>query len=97
MSRHRLMGNLLTVFAAGSETTGTTITIGIWQLLHNHRELLPDLIKEVQAIPSLETTATYDELLEGLPQLRAFFYEINRLHGTTPGLFLETSEPVKVA
>mmetsp|Transcript_2397 Transcript_2397/g.3132 ORF Transcript_2397/g.3132 Transcript_2397/m.3132 type:complete len:555 (+) Transcript_2397:56-1720(+) len=97
MSRHRLMGNLLTVFAAGSETTGNTIMIGIWQLIHNHRELLPDLIKEVQAIPSLETTATYDELLEGLPQLRAFFYEINRLHGTTPGLFLETSEPVKVA
>eukprot|EP00957_Ditylum_brightwellii_P081771 6221477-Ditylum_brightwellii.AAC.1 len=77
MSQDWLMGNILTMFTAGSKTTGNTVIVGMWQLLHNHQELLPDLIKEVQAIPNLETTATYDDLLERLPQLQAFFYEIN--------------------
>lgn len=94
LSHERIMGNLLTMFAAGSETTGNTVMICLWELLQaDQKNNLQELVEEVQTFSNLEE-ASFDELFKGLPKVRAFFYEINRLKGTVPGLYLENPEPV---
>ena len=40
MSHERIMGNLLTMFAAGSETTGNTTMICLWKMVQeNEKEI----------------------------------------------------------
>jgi len=88
---------LMTMFAAGSETTGNTTMICLWELLQDqNQDLLQELTDEVLAFPNLETSAM-DELMDGLPQVRALFYEINRLKGTAPALILQAGQDVTIA
>jgi cytochrome P450 len=95
-TQDRIMGNLFTMFAAGTDTTGNTIMICLWELLQEEqKDYYEEVVQEALALPDLET-ATLDDLMENLPRIRAFFYEINRLKGTAPMSFLQTAEAVQV-
>lgn len=92
MSREQLR-----MFAAGSETTGNTSAICLLELLQPEKaDLLEDLVKEVLTLPTDVEKASYEDLLEGLPMMRSFFYEVNRLKGTAPANFYEAEEPIQI-
>ena len=70
--------------------------ICLWELLQDEqKEYLQEMVDEIQSLTNLEE-ASFDELMQGLPKVRAFFYEINRLKGTGPTLYLEPAETVNI-
>ena len=96
-SQERIMGNLITMFAAGSDTTGNTIMICLWEMLQeNQKEYYEELVEEVHALPTNMEEVSYDDLMKSLPKMRAFVAEINRLKGTAPVVFMETAQTVEI-
>ena len=94
MSQQRVMGNLLTMFAAGSETTANVTMVCFWELLQEeNRPYLEEVLVELQQLEkdcgALESNAlTAKTFLQSVPKLRALFYEVVRFRGTAPALFL---------
>lgn len=97
-SDKELVGNLLTMFAAGTDTTSNTISTAVWHLA-NDLELQDDLYQEVvdylQESNKLPGDLTLEECLDCFPRLRSFLFEILRLKGPTPNNFLEPAEKME--
>lgn len=104
MSETQIMGNLMTMFIAGSETTGSTITTCLWKLLaHNGKNgagVFRELVHEARQLPGLldsANTINVEQVRNALPKTRAFFYEINRFYGAGPSLILRAAKKINVA
>ena len=103
MSKERLVGNLMTMFAAGSETTGNTVMICLLELLKEDmdvdmisykNEIIDELLHFEEAtggIPLDSPELTLDIFAKSIPKLRAYFYEIVRYTGTAPQIFLSVA------
>eukprot|EP00978_Attheya_sp_CCMP212_P017640 scaffold47215_cov51-Attheya_sp.AAC.6 len=83
MSHDRLVGNLFTLFAAGSETTHVTICSCLWEIATDTTGLQDELASEAQRMKNMEK-ASVEELLNGFPRIRSLMYEILRLKGPVP-------------
>mmetsp|Transcript_22471 Transcript_22471/g.31684 ORF Transcript_22471/g.31684 Transcript_22471/m.31684 type:complete len:244 (+) Transcript_22471:177-908(+) len=89
MTNDRLVGNLLTMFIAGTETTSITITSCLWELVHDP-SLMKELTVEAQSMTNFDT-ASIEEIFQSLPKLRSLFYEVVRLRGPSSIIALENT------
>ena len=92
----RLIGNLLTFFIAGSETTFNTIGSALYQLCIDKTGLQEELAAEALAMKGLKTDADMDALNAGLPKLRSFMYEVLRLKGPAGVFGMQNHEPLEM-
>ena len=95
MSHKRLTGNLMTMFAAGSETTHVTMCSALHTIAIDETGLQEELAAEALALGDLEA-AGLDEITDGLPRLRSLIYETLRIQGPTPFLGVENTEPLEL-
>ena len=96
MSERRLIGNIMTMFAAGSETTHVTICSSLWEIANDTTGLQKELAAEALEVHNYEG-AGLDELTNGLPRLRSLIYEILRIRGPSPVLGLQNMEEFELA
>jgi len=103
MSTERIIGNLLTMFSAGSETTYNVLIVCLYEIAIDEGTLQQELYAEILTLfgtssdntdDESDSTSTnnieYDDLQTGLPRLRSLMYEILRLKGPTPILGAES-------
>jgi cytochrome P450 len=95
LSTVRLVGNLLTMFAAGSETTHVTICSSLHVIANDCTGLQDELAAEALAFENFDT-AGLDELTLRFPRIRSLTYEILRIKGPSPFLGLEAKEPLEI-
>jgi len=95
MSHRRLIGNLMTMFAAGSETTHVTICSALYTIARDDTGLQQELAAEALAMGDLET-AGLDAITDGLPRLRSLIYESLRMRGPTPFIGVENTEALEL-
>jgi len=101
MSLERIIGNLLTMFSAGSETTYNVLIVCLYEIAIDEGTLQQELYEEIRTLfgssdnteddnAMTNNTIEYDDLQTGLPRLRSLMYEILRLKGPTPILGAES-------
>jgi len=101
MSLERIIGNLLTMFSAGSETTYNVLIVCLYEIAIDKGTLQQELYEEIRTLfgssdnteddnAMTNNTIEYDDLQTGLPRLRSLMYEILRLKGPTPILGAES-------
>ena len=90
----RVVGNLITLFLAGADTTSITMT---WMLYHVAKDaaLQAELVAEVSPLDM--AAASREGLLCSLPRLRSLFYECLRVHGPAPLLWFQNDEAITLA
>jgi cytochrome P450 len=81
ISQERLVGNVIGLFMAGTDTTSKTLTTCFY-LLARDEELQATLRREADSI-NLET-ATLQDFYTKLPRIKSFLHEVHRLYGV-PG------------
>lgn len=96
MSMERFVGNLLTMFGAGSETTASTLTMCLYEIANDTTGLQNELYKEMSQMVSILEDADLDVYFTSLPRLRSLVYEVLRLKGPTPIFGAENVEPVEI-
>jgi cytochrome P450 len=90
LSEKRILGNLMTMFAAGSESTAVTIMTCLWRMLQDENTY-HDICTEARAFATIQT-CHLPELFQQLPKLRSLFYEVNRYQSAAAALALEAVE-----
>ena len=95
LSAERMTGNLMTMFAAGSETTFVTLVSSLYEIAIDKSGLQEELAAEVLALEEFDG-AGLEELNNGLPRLRSLVYEVLRLKGPSPLIGMESREQVEV-
>ena len=95
MSMERFVGNLLTMFGAGSETTASTLTMCLYEIAKDTTGLQNELYYEMSQMASIDD-ADLDAYFTSLPRLRSLVYEVLRLKGPTPIFGVENVEPVEI-
>lgn len=96
--RERLRGNLITLFVAGTDTTSTALTFMVHRLAMD-AELQARAAKEAQAVAWGDGEVAgfnLDSLAERLPTLCATYYEVLRVHGPAPHLYLEAAPATEI-
>lgn len=93
--RTRMRGNLLTLFIAGTDTTSTALTFMLHHLAKD-AALQERAAKEAQAV-AWDDAFDLDSLAERLPTLCATYYEMMRMHGPAPHLYLEAAPGTEIA
>ena len=93
LTRDRLVGNVITLFLAGTDTTGGTLSSGLF-LLSKDQALQESLRNEVGNIDL--DNISMDDLLLRFPRVKSFMHEVHR-HYSLPFLWLETRKDVPFA
>ena len=99
LTTDRLIGNLITMFIAGTETSAVTMNVCVYQIAIDNTGLQEELAAESCALPDLKEDVDMEDidmevLNENLPHLRSSMYEVLRIKGTSP--FLEVKNKVSV-
>mmetsp|Transcript_13208 Transcript_13208/g.26947 ORF Transcript_13208/g.26947 Transcript_13208/m.26947 type:complete len:518 (+) Transcript_13208:138-1691(+) len=95
MAEDRLIGNIMTMFAAGSETTQVTLCSALWEIASDESGLQDELAAEALAFKNFDE-AGLDEIADGLPRLRSLIYEVLRLRGPTSLIGLQNMKEVEI-
>ena len=90
----RVVGNLITLFIAGADTTSVTMTWMLYRLAKD-MALQRDLAAEVAPLDI--DALSMEELLRSLPRLHSFFYECLRMHNPAPAFDFQNAEDVTLA
>ena len=80
LSTHRMIGNILTMQLAGSETTAEGFCHCLHEIAADKTGLQMELAQEAMAIENFED-ADLDTLATGFPRMSSFIYEVLRLRG----------------
>ena len=98
MSAERLVGNLLTMFAAGAESSAVTLSTSLYEIAIDGTGLQGELAAEALALKNFEEAKmSLEEIYNGLPRMRSFVYELLRIRGPSASLGLEnSSEPIEI-
>lgn len=97
MSAYRVLGNIMTLYGAGTDTTASSMMMGLWKIVNDPSGLQDELAEEALAFENFDSEdLTLQGILDNLPRLRSLFYEILRVIGPAPLLFLEATEPFEV-
>ena len=94
LTTDRLIGNLITMFIAGTETSAVTMNVCLYQIAIDNTGLQEELAAESCALPDLKEDIDMEVLNEKLPRLRSLMYEVLRIKGPSP--FLEVENKVSV-
>jgi cytochrome P450 len=96
MSSERVIGNILTLFIAGSDTTSKTLVDALY-LIAQDPLLQQELAAEAVAFfaNTKEERFTLDEMHEQSPRIKSFLHEVHRLYGV-PFMLMQASEEVSV-
>lgn len=90
LTEDRVIGNIFTMFSAGSETTYNTNTVCLYELaLDKVRggSLQDEIAQEISVLfghDQDDSTIDFTTLNEGLPTLRSLVYEVLRMKGPSP-------------
>lgn len=87
LPRDRMIGNVGTLFLAGTDTTSRTLTMCLYQLAQDDK-LQQELRDEVDPLDL--DTVTLDDLYVCMPRVKSFLHEIHRLY-SVPFIGLETT------
>jgi cytochrome P450 len=93
LSRDRMIGNLITMFFGGTDTSGSTLTTALYVIATDTNGLQDELAAEAKLIKNPETI-TWDEILEALPRQRSFYYELQRHYSPAAFLILHCEEQI---
>ncbi|KAG6473627.1 cytochrome P450 71A1-like [Zingiber officinale] len=85
LSRESIKAVLLDMFAAGMETTNTTIDWAMSEIIR-HPKIMAKAQKEIREIVGAKEEVE-EEMVQGMPYLRAVIKETLRLHPPAPILF----------
>jgi cytochrome P450 len=77
LSHERVIGNIVTLFMAGTDTTSKTLAFALY-LFARDTELQKQLQTEVAGMDL--KTATLQDLFERLPRLKSFLHEVHRMY-----------------
>merc|ERR1711907_299797 len=98
LTEERIVGNLLTMFAAGSETTYNTLLVCLYEIAADTTGLQNEIFQEAMTLFEGGSSKTddsdigYNELNEGLPRMRSLMYEVLRVKGPSPMLAGESTK-----
>jgi cytochrome P450 len=90
LSRERVIGNIVTLFMAGTDTTSKTLAYALY-LIARDTELQKELQAEAASVDL--KAATLQDLFESLPRLKSFLHEVHRMYGV-PLLALQADREV---
>mmetsp|Transcript_5500 Transcript_5500/g.10716 ORF Transcript_5500/g.10716 Transcript_5500/m.10716 type:complete len:530 (+) Transcript_5500:80-1669(+) len=96
MDEARLIGNIMTLFLGGTETTQVTLCSSLWEIAVDETGLQDELAREALALENFEE-AELDDIMNGLPRLRSLIYEVLRIRGPTPFMVLRSMKDMEIA
>ena len=88
--RDRIMGHLLTMFFAGTDSSMSTTCSVLQKLCEDETNLQNELLEEVRKnLPEDLSTVTLEDLsADNLPKMKSFLCEVHRYYGAFPMLML---------
>jgi cytochrome P450 len=95
LSAERMVGNLLTMFAAGSETTAGTVNVALYEIANDKTGLQEELAEEARAMENYDS-ASLEDFTNCLPRLRSLVYEVLRLKGPVAFMGVENRDPIEI-
>jgi cytochrome P450 len=90
LSHERVIGNIVTLFMAGTDTTSKTLAFALY-LLARDTQLQKELQTEAAGVDL--KVATLQDLFERLPRLKSFLHEVHRMYGV-PVIALQADREV---
>jgi len=90
LSEKELLGNVLTALLAGEDTTANTLVWALY-LLHTHRAVWRELIKEVDATLAGDDLPRSFDVARGFDFIEACVNETMRLRPVAPLMFIENN------
>lgn len=91
LTPQRIIGNLLTMFIAGSETSAVTMTSLLYHIATDTTGLQDELAAEALAVQDFHALSL-ERISNEFPRLRSAIYETLRIAGPTPLLRMESRE-----
>jgi cytochrome P450 len=95
MSPERVIGNILTLFIAGSDTTSKTLVDALY-LIAQDPVLQEELAAEALAFGNPKEGFTLDQMHEQSPRIKSFLHEVHRLYGV-PFMLMQASEEITLS
>ena len=95
LDEERVVGNLATLMVAGTDTTSNTLSVCLWEIA-NDSDLQDGMYQEVIASGCDIDNLTLDDTMTGFPILHSLVFEVLRVKGPAPVVFLEPAEPVEL-
>ncbi len=96
LTQDRLIGNILTIFFAGADTSRSALCTCLYHIAADETGLQDELAAEILTVTDLEGKAGLDDLNDGLPRLRSLVYEVLRLYGPAPLMGAENTIPIEL-
>lgn len=93
LDRQRMAGNLLTVFFAGTDATGSILSSMLWMIATDESGLQDELAKEARDLGDINAAA-FQEINSKLPKLKSATYETQRIYSAFPFLMLKAAQQV---
>ena len=93
LDRQRMVGNLLTVFFAGTDATGSILSSMLWMIATDKSGLQDELAKEARDLGDINVAA-FQEINSKLPKLKSAAYETQRIYSAFPIIFLKAAQQV---
>jgi cytochrome P450 len=95
LKQERVVGNVLTLFVAGTDTTSKTLVTSLY-LLAKDSALQQELRNEADKVDLDASSITLHDLYEKLPRLKSFLHEVHRMYGV-PFIGLQPAKDIPFA
>ncbi|CAB9500073.1 Cytochrome P450 [Seminavis robusta] len=92
ITRELMVGNLMTMFMAGTDTNTQAILFCIWKLAADETGLQQELFDEVRDFDV--ASCTHEDLTTRLPKLKSFMHEVHRYYSGFPVQILEAIDEI---
>ena len=95
-NRSRIIGNILTIIIASTDTTSSTLMTAVQKLAEDKSGLQQELLEEIDnALPRDLAEISLDDLLpDNLPKLNAFMFEVLRCYSPFSFLSLQAADSI---
>jgi cytochrome P450 len=91
----RVAGNLATLILAGTDTTSGTLAACLWEIA-NDLELQNELHRDISHSEIDLENLAFSDVMNGFPRLYSLLYEVLRLKGPGPAIYLEPAERIEI-
>jgi cytochrome P450 len=94
ITRKEMMGNLMTMFMAGTDTNTQAILFALWRIASDQTGLQDELFDEMKGFDV--QNSTIEDLNTRLPRLKSLMHEVHRCHSGFPAIGLEAIKEIEV-